>query len=90
MVNSALVDTILLFAVESVAATAVVGVVWLAVTRRGDDATAPADPQLPMRATLSPSDDPILAALGLPEAESPADLEGRLPGRDQGVERQRE
>jgi hypothetical protein len=49
------------------------------VQRRAD-----ADERAMRRARLNASNDPILAGLGIPDAEPAADLEAGLPGRQQG------
>jgi hypothetical protein len=88
-----LLQTILLFGIVAVAATALVAGAWFAVSRRQEGSqeqpTEPADTperRAIRRARLAPSNDPILAALGLPDTESrehELELEGRLPGGPQ-------
>lgn len=59
----------------------------------GDDPAVAAIPAVERRALrrarLRASDDPILAALGIPESERTDGLEGRLPRRTQRVKRRR-
>jgi hypothetical protein len=90
-----LLDTIVLFALIGVGATAVVALAWNRVTsRRGDairqdEGGSTIERRAVRGARLQHADDPIVAALGLHDADAgpPVELEGRLPGRDEGVHR---
>ncbi len=102
-----LLNMFLLFGVVGVAAVALFGVGWIALTgRRNDpdasmaDAGISADPAVRAiptveqrairRARLNQSNDPILAALGLPENDPPPpadELEGRRPRGKKRTER---
>jgi hypothetical protein len=103
-----LLNMVLLLGIVGVAAVALVGVGWIAITgRRNDpeaslaDARIGADPAVRAiptveqrairRARLNQSNDPILAALGLPDNDPPPpaadELEGRRPRGKKRAER---
>jgi hypothetical protein len=103
-----LLNMVLLLGIVGVAAVALVGVGWIAITgRRNDpeaslaDAGIGADPAIRAiptveqrairRARLNQSNDPILAALGLPDNDPPPpaadELEGRRPRGKKRAER---
>jgi hypothetical protein len=95
-VGRELVSMVLLFGIGGVAAIALLGAAWIIIAARRDRAepsmaaVPTLDPSIPAipraerralrRAQLPPSDDPILAALGLHDEQPPPPDEGRDEG----------